>query len=119
MYALLEYVFLPLTSVAFVASVIWALKPRSPGRHRAIAELKEATGWLQTLGEPEYLSAPTAPQYYPPVYEETHWEPSEQPPDNEYLEKADALILATRARFAAIHEFVDAWFDAQPALEAA
>ena len=57
----------------------------------------------------------TGAQYYPPVYE-----PAPEPDQRDgYLEQFDALMLANRMRFAAIHEFVDAGFSSILELEAA
>jgi hypothetical protein len=65
----------------------------------------------------EWHTAPLSPgaQYYPPVYE-TAPEPDQR---DGYLEQFDALMLANRMRFAAIHEFVDAGFSSILELEAA
>lgn len=67
------------------------------GDHRnggpALWPLERETAWYDSLTEPQ-------PRYSPA--------PLEFDPPDPYLEQFDALLLSTRATFAAIHEFADA-----------
>jgi len=88
---------------------------RRKGRHRRAEtlgpELVAEDEWdaptLTEIGEPVALPLLTAPlptgaDYYPPLYPE----PVYDPPRDEYLDKFDALVLASRAQFAAIRRNV-------------
>lgn len=99
----------------YLGFVAWRLFRPHRGRHLAGGE----ADWTATE---QFELPPPAPDAFPveigtgAVY---YPAPALDDPPDVYLERFDALLLATRQRFAAIHEFVDAGFDAIPAIEAA
>lgn len=89
----------------------WRFFGPSRGLHREGAPPLDPFPPPLPEADPMLFAAPLPDEYYPPPV------PHDQL--DEYLERFDALILANRQRFAAIHEFVDAGFSSIRELESA